>query len=137
MLVKQISPYLKFNGNCREAMNFYKGCLGGELTLNTVAGSPMESAMPATMKNLILHAALNVGSATMMGSDMAGQGGASAGSSVTICVVCESQGEIEAIFAKMSLDGTVKQPLSRQPFGMYGDLVDKFGHAWMFQFTGP
>jgi hypothetical protein len=42
--VKQINPYLKFNGNCREAMTFYKNCLGGELTLNTVAGSPMEAA---------------------------------------------------------------------------------------------
>lgn len=134
--MKQINPYLKFNGNCREAMTFYKDCLGGELTLNTVAGSPMEAAMPAAMKDLILHATLSVGAATVMGSDMSGPNGVSAGNNMTICVVCESQGEIEAMFANMSLDGMVKQPLSRQPFGMYGDLIDKFGHAWMFQFTG-
>lgn len=36
-------------------MTFYRDCLGGELTLNTVAGSPVEAAMPAAKENLILH----------------------------------------------------------------------------------
>jgi PhnB protein len=27
----QIYPYLAFNGNYREAMTFYKECIGGEL----------------------------------------------------------------------------------------------------------
>ena len=134
--MKQINPYLKFNGACREAMTFYKDCLGGELTLNTVAGSPMESMMPPAMKNLILHAALDTGAATIMGSDMVGPDGVSAGNNVTTCVVCESQAEIEAVFAKMAEGGAIRQPLSQQPFGMYGDLVDRFGHAWMFQFMG-
>lgn len=134
--MKQISPYLKFNGSCREAMTFYKDCLGGELTLNTVAGSPMEAAMPAAMKDLILHATLSAGAATVMGSDMSGPNGVSAGTNMTICVVCESREEIETAFARMAEGGSIKQPLSQQPFGMYGDLVDRFGHAWMFQFTG-
>jgi PhnB protein len=33
----QLNPYLNFDNNCREAMNFYKYCLGGELKLQTVA----------------------------------------------------------------------------------------------------
>lgn len=133
--MKQINPYLKFNGNCREAMTFYKDCLGGELTLNTVERSPMEAAMPAAMKNLILHAALSTDVATVMGSDMSGPNGVSAGANMTICVVCESRAEIETVFARMAEGGTIKQPLSQQPFGMYGDLVDRFGHPWMFQFA--
>ena len=32
----QILAYLKFDGNCREAMTFYKECFGGKLTFNTV-----------------------------------------------------------------------------------------------------
>ena len=39
----QLNVYLTFDGNCREAMTFYKECLGGELVLNTVAGSAMEA----------------------------------------------------------------------------------------------
>ena len=41
-----INAYLTFNGDCREAMTFYKECLGGELTLETAKGSPMESHWP-------------------------------------------------------------------------------------------
>ena len=31
--MKEIITYLNFDGNTREAMTFYKGCLGGELQL--------------------------------------------------------------------------------------------------------
>ena len=54
----QISAYLNFNGNCREAMTFYKNCLGGELSLQTVEGSPMEAGCPAGVKHQILHSSL-------------------------------------------------------------------------------
>ena len=37
----QINSYLTFNGNCREAMTFYKECLGGELEFQTIGESPM------------------------------------------------------------------------------------------------
>lgn len=71
-----------------------------------------------------------------MGSDMAGRNGISAGTNMTTCVICESREEIETVFARMAEGGTIKQQLSQQPFGMYGDLVDRFGQTWMFQFTG-
>jgi PhnB protein len=32
----QINGYLHFNGDCREAMTFYRECLGGELSLQTI-----------------------------------------------------------------------------------------------------
>jgi PhnB protein len=41
-----INAYLTFNGNCRQAMTFYRECLGGELTLQAVKGSPMEGHWP-------------------------------------------------------------------------------------------
>lgn len=37
-----INPYIGFNGRCREAMTFYKECLGGEMELQEVSGSPIE-----------------------------------------------------------------------------------------------
>ena len=36
----QLNAYLHFQDNCRQAMTFYKDCLGGELTLMTVGESP-------------------------------------------------------------------------------------------------
>ncbi len=54
----QINAYLNFNGNCREAMQFYKSCLGGELTVQTVEGSPIEFQCPVSMRHHVLHSSL-------------------------------------------------------------------------------
>ena len=35
-----LMPYLLFDGNCAEAMAFYQGCLGGELTITRSATHP-------------------------------------------------------------------------------------------------
>jgi PhnB protein len=45
----QINSYLTFSGNCREAMTFYKECLGGELAFQTVGESPLSDQMPKQM----------------------------------------------------------------------------------------
>ena len=47
-----MNPYLTFNGNCREAMHFYRGISGGELNLQTIGESPMAVKMPAPMQDL-------------------------------------------------------------------------------------
>jgi uncharacterized glyoxalase superfamily protein PhnB len=48
-----INPYLLFNGNCREAMSFYQGCFGGQLSLMTIGEPPMAKDMaPAYLDKL-------------------------------------------------------------------------------------
>ena len=34
-MASKLNPYLSFDGNAREAMEFYRDALGGELTVNT------------------------------------------------------------------------------------------------------
>jgi len=65
----QLNPYLTFNGNCREAMNFYKECLGGELIFQTIGESPMADRMPEKMKECILHATLSNSAMVIMATD--------------------------------------------------------------------
>ncbi len=55
----KLNPYLNFNGKCREAMTFYKECLGGEVTFMEVSTSPMAAELPAEMKDHIMHAQLS------------------------------------------------------------------------------
>ena len=45
-MAQQINSYLTFSGNCREAMNFYVTCLGGELVFQTIGESPLANKMP-------------------------------------------------------------------------------------------
>ncbi|HWJ90877.1 MAG TPA: VOC family protein [Flavisolibacter sp.] len=129
----QINAYINFNGDCREAMNFYKDCLGGTLTLQTVAGSPIEAQCPPTMKDQILHASLNRNELVLMGSDMTGPGGFVKGNNMALNVNCGSEEEINQFFSRLSAGGQVIDPLKIQFWGaMFGVLTDKFGIRWMF-----
>jgi len=133
----QINAYLHFNGNCREAMTFYQGCLGGKLALQTVGESPMAGQMPAAAQKNILHAALTHDGITLMGSDMIGPEGVKKGNIVSLTLVCSSKEEIVTFFSKLSAGGKVAHPLKEEFFGTYGDLTDKYGINWMFNYEKP
>ena len=66
-----IEPYLTFDGNCEEALEFYAKCLGGKVTiLMRYAGSPMDTAeLPAQWKNKVMHATLEADGKHLMASD--------------------------------------------------------------------
>jgi PhnB protein len=70
MSMAKINAYLVFNSNCRQAMAFYKECFGGELKLETVKGSPMESHWPQVAQHNIVHARLENEQLTILASDM-------------------------------------------------------------------
>ncbi len=132
--MSQIVAYLSFAGNCREAMTFYKDCLGGELTMQTVAESPMAGQMPAEMGQHILHANLSSGGITLMASDM--NNNFTPGTAVHLCIVCDSEEELNALFNKLSEGGTVRHPVEKFFAGTMGDFRDKFGINWMLYYGG-
>ncbi len=129
----RLNPYLQFNGKCREAMNFYRECLGGELEIQTFGESPLAEGMTAEMKDRILHSALNGGGMVLMASDaMMGQK-PSPGGAVTLCLNTDDAEELKTLYAKFAVGATVTQPLSETFFGWYGALTDRCGIDWMFQ----
>ena len=127
-----LSPYLKFNGNCKQALEFYKSVLGGQLNLQTIGDSPAAGQFPAAMKDRILHGSLASDNLMIFGTDVAGPE-LTRGNNVFLCLVCKSKEEIEMLFSKLSQGGKVTTPLKHEFFGTYGDLADKFGINWMFQ----
>lgn len=54
----QTSPFILFDGNCKEAMSFYQECLGGELTLTKLADTPMKEQFPEEKDNRIIYGQL-------------------------------------------------------------------------------
>ncbi len=128
----QIIPYLGFSGNCREAMTFYQECLGGELSLMTVAETPMAGQMPAEMGQHIMHASLSKNGWSLMASDM--NPNIKQGNSVNICISCNTEEELNSFFAKLSEGGTVNHPVSKFFAGTMGDFTDKFGLNWMLYY---
>src|ERR1700756_449163 len=65
----RLTPYLLFDGTCREAMEFYQSCLGGRLTLMKVKDSPARDQMPSSQQDKILNAHLNTDGLEISASD--------------------------------------------------------------------
>ena len=133
----QLNPYLSFENNCREAMNFYKDCLGGdgEVVLQTVGEMPsMAAMMPPHMKNYILHSTLKRGDITIMASDL-NRSIPIEGNTVHLCINCNTEEELKSFFSNLSAGGSITDQLADMPWGgKFGSLTDKFGKHWLFNF---
>lgn len=128
----QIYSYLTFNGNCREAMTFYKECLGGELTFQTVGEMSLATKMPKRMKDCILHAMLAKGALVLMASDMVGEEGLIRGNRVSLSLHCSSESEIRNCYTELSSGGLVNHALEENFSGaLFGELTDKYGNHWI------
>lgn len=71
----QINAYIGFNGVCREAMNFYKDCLGGDLMIQTIGESPMAAQFPPSMKEPGFAFKFNQGPVINYGNGLYNTGG--------------------------------------------------------------
>jgi len=128
----RLNPYLTFKGNCKEAMNFYKEILGGELSIMLAGDSPVASQMPAAFHQQVLHSQIKTDNFEIMATDMV-PGGFTEGNTVHLCLVCKTEDELRALFDKLSAGGKVNQPLNEMFFGWIGTLTDKFGKHWMLE----
>ena len=128
-----LTPYLLFNGNCRQAMEFYKTCLGGELALMKVKDSTAREHMPAFQQEKVLNAKLSSGALEISSSDWLRTDQTPVRGN-TVCLYL-SGGTFETLtglFEKLSDGAEVTDPLRKEFFGVYGALNDRFGVRWMF-----
>ncbi len=131
----RINSYLTFNGNCREAMQFYQDCLGGELSFQTIGESPLSGKMPGKMKNCILHSTLIKNDWVLMASDMVSSGGLTKGNNVSLSLYCGSEDELTSCYTMLSTGGTTNHPLEAGFWGtLSGDLTDRFGINWILTY---
>lgn len=131
-----LNAFLLFNGNCREAMEFYRTCLGGELQLNTVGESPVAAQMPPEKHDKIIYSMLTSGDIVLMASDMVGDEEYGHGNTAFLCLVCDSDQELDTLFSKLSDGGSITQRPKQDFFGRFGALTDRYGFSWMFLSLG-
>ncbi|HVI46404.1 MAG TPA: VOC family protein [Chitinophaga sp.] len=132
----QLSPYLKFNGRCREAMTFYKECFGGELTMTTIKDSPMAERCPAGMEDQLMHSMLVSNGMVLMGTDMNPPGGFIPGNEMDLSLNFDNEAVIHDVYAKLSAGGQVVEPLKKASWGaLFAVLKDKFGKVWMLNYA--
>ena len=130
--MKETNTYLNFDGNCRQAMEFYKKCLGAELYIMSFSEAPCDFPKDAK-KDGIMHACLTKGSsALLMASDVMPGMSLQPGNNFTINIKCESVEEIDRLFAEFGEKGKVTMPLQGTFWAArFGMLTDRFGIGWM------
>ena len=132
----QIHAYLTFNGNCREAMTFYRDSIGGELVLQPVKGTPVEGQDCAGGEDSVLHSSLTGDGFLLMASDMVGRGAYQVGTHLSLSVSCSSEEQMQSFFTNLSAGGSVIEPIRQQFWGdTFGALTDKYGVCWMFIYS--
>lgn len=128
----QLNPYLFFNGNCKEAFEFYEQCLGGKIAMiMTNNDVPPEGKMPGMSGETITHIRLEVGNWVLLGSDCPpNMFKGNNGFSVNLGI--DDPAEAEHIFNALAENGTVQMPFSQTFWAFrFGMLVDHFGIPWM------
>ena len=136
-----LNTYLFFDGNCREAFEFYRSVFGGEFSaLQTFGDGPPDMNVPDAEKDRIMHVSLPVGSGVLMGSDSTSAFGPPPvkGTNFAISIGGESREHCDEILAGLSEGGTVKMPMQETFWGAYfGCWTDRFGIEWMINYELP
>jgi PhnB protein len=131
-------PYLTFDGNCEEAMNFYKSALGGEITYcGKYKDMPPDDAMPIPddLKEKIMHANLKINEHyEIMCADyckMSGMPDFVVGTNTAITITADSEQECRRIFEQLSAGGVVQCPIGETFWGaLFAMWTDKYGVNW-------
>jgi PhnB protein len=131
----RLNPYISFAGNARQAMEFYRDVLGGNLTLNTFGEFGAETEHP----DQIMHSSLETDSGfTLMGADMPPGMPYNPGDNITISLSGDSVDELRGYWEKLTNGGNVTVPLEKQMWGdEFGMVVDRFGIGWMVNIGQP
>jgi PhnB protein len=128
-----LNVYLFFNGNCEEAMNFYKEHLGGTIqSMMRYSDSPMQTS--EAYRNKIMHGVMEIMGATVMFSDADEKRNVNVGDNFSISLNFKHDGDMQRTFDSLAGNGgTPTMPLQDTFWGArFGMCVDKFGINWMF-----
>jgi PhnB protein len=129
--MKTLIPYLTFAGNCREAFEFYKEVLQGEI-VSIQTFEEANANMGAQFGHYIIHAEFKAEDVHFMASDGMPGFVANPGNTVSLDIDLTDMTEQARIFDALSKGGKVDMPLQDTFWGAkYGMLTDRYGIHWM------
>jgi PhnB protein len=136
MVASRLNPYVSYRDNAREALEFYKGVFGGNLSINTFGEYGDPNAPEA---NNVMHGQLETDQGfTLMASDTPPGMDFNPGNNITISLSGDDEQELRGYWEKLSEGADVTMPLEKQMWGdVYGQCTDKFGVQWMVDIGQP
>ncbi|MCH1638569.1 VOC family protein [Paenibacillus timonensis] len=134
-----IDAYLYFDGNCREAVDFYAQAFGVErpqiLTFGEAHSAEPDYTLPEAAKDRVMHANLKVSGSNLMFSDVFPGSPYTVGTNISLALVSPNREEITAAFERLKEGGTVQMELQETFWSpCYGNVKDKYGIEWQLSY---
>ena len=136
-MASRLNPYISFDGNARDALQFYEGVFGGTLNMNTFGD--FGAGHSPDDENKIMHGMLESPSGfTLMAADTPTGMEYDPGNNIAISLSGDDDAELRGYWDKLSDGGAVAVPLEKQMWGdEFGMCQDRFGISWMVNIGQP
>jgi PhnB protein len=135
-MTSRLNPYLNFNGNARQALEFYTSVFGGTLTLTTFADFGAADSPDA---DRIMHGQLETAAGyTIMAADVTSEMTYQPPAGFTVSLSGDDGDDLHSYWEQLCASGTVTMPLQKQAWGdEFGMCVDQFGVPWLVNIGQP
>jgi predicted 3-demethylubiquinone-9 3-methyltransferase (glyoxalase superfamily) len=131
--MQKITTFLMFDGQAEEAMRFYTSLFDNSDILSVTRYGPDE----AGAEGKVMHATFSLNDQQFMCIDSNIKHDFTFTPAVSLYVNCETEGEIDTLFKRLSQGGEVLMPLDRYPFSeRFAWVSDRFGVSWQLNLQG-
>lgn len=136
MSIQAATPYLILSGRAERAILLYQRALGARTEMLQRFGE-VDKSCPAARRELVMHAALRVGSALLMLSDGPEETPNPAPrGAVSVALDFDDEAELRRVFDGLVATGKPVMPVFDAPWGAtFGVVEDEFGVTWMLNFS--
>ena len=137
----QLEMFINFNGNCREAVEFYakvfKSTVNNLMTYGDAPPDPNYVFNEAD-KDRICYAGVPIGAMTVMFMDMPSDSMLTVGDNINPTLSSENKDEVTRIFGELKDGGEVFMALQKTFYSeWYGMVKDKYGVIWHIMHYNP
>jgi len=124
-----ITPCIHFNGNCSEAIAFYKKALRAEVKEMFYAKDAPDYNTESLPPDFVMHSEIIICGMNFSLTD--GSETPLADTHISFMITYDTVDEVKAVYDKLSVGGEIVEPLAKVFWSdLYGYVIDKFGVNW-------
>lgn len=130
--MQKVTTFLMFEGKAEEAMNFYISLFPNS-AIQSISRYGAEGPGP---QGSVVHATFTLAGQELMAIDSFVKHAFTFTPAISLYITCQSEAEIDELFARLSEGGSVMMPLDAYPFSpRFGWVADRFGVSWQLTLT--
>ena len=133
MAIKNLNPYLNFDGTAEQAIALYERVFDTKADSVGRFGEAACGDVPPEHSNRIMHARLRIGPSLVMMSDVPPGIALPPESNTHVCLDFDDATDMKTKFDALADGGRITMPLQYTFWGAtFGMLKDRYGIHWMF-----